>query len=65
MVQLYQSCFAGVIPSSGWDSYRTSLEMMARPRVVGISIGDFRKLFWIAKRDYFAPGDPMELANCL
>lgn len=30
MPEIYQSCFCGVIPSSGWDSFpRTSLEMPA------------------------------------
>lgn len=68
MVQLYQSCFAGVIPSSGWDSYpRTSLEMAASGLpVVASRLGGLPEAVLDRQTGLlFAPGDPMELANCL
>ena len=68
MVQLYQSCFVGVIPSSGWDSYpRTSLEMAASGLpVVASRLGGLPEAVLDRQTGLlFPPGDSVELANCL
>ncbi len=68
MVQLYQSSFCGVIPSSGWDSYpRTSLEMAASGLpVVASRLGGLPEAVLDGKTGLlFEPGNAKQLADCL
>ena len=68
MVRLYQSCFCGVIPSSGWDSFpRTSLEMAASGLpVVASRLGGLPEAVLEHKTGLlFEPGNAKQLADCL
>lgn len=68
MRQLFQSCFCGVIPSSGWDSFTmTSLEMAASGLpVVASRLGGLPEAVADHKTGLlFEPGDYRQLADCL
>jgi glycosyltransferase involved in cell wall biosynthesis len=66
--QIYTSCYCGVIPSTGWDSFpRTSLEMAAAGLpVIASRLQGLPEA--VADREtglLFEPGDALELARCL
>ncbi len=63
---IYPSCFCGVIPSSGWDSFpRTSLEMAAAGLpVIGSRLGGLPEAIVDGRTGLlFEPGDPRQLAD--
>lgn len=64
--QIYPSCFCGVIPSSGWDSFpRTSLEMAAAALpVIGSRLGGLPESVLEGETGLlFEPGDAGQLAD--
>lgn len=64
--KIYPSCFCGVIPSSGWDSFpRTSLEMAAAGLpVIGSRLGGLPEaIVEGATGLLFESGDPQQLAD--
>lgn len=64
--KIYPSCFCGVIPSSGWDSFpRTSLEMAAAGLpVIGSRLGGLPEAIVEGRTGLlFEPGDPQQLAD--
>jgi glycosyltransferase involved in cell wall biosynthesis len=66
--QIYPSCFCGVIPSSGWDSFpRTSLEMAASglPVIASHLHGLPEAVLDHKTGLLFEPGDPQALADCI
>jgi glycosyltransferase involved in cell wall biosynthesis len=68
MEQLYTSCFCGVIPSTGWDSFTcTSIEMAASglPVVASRLQGLTEAVLNGETGLLFEPGDAQALANCL
>ncbi|MCI0563478.1 MAG: glycosyltransferase [Nitrososphaera sp.] len=65
---LYPSCFCGVIPSSGWDSFpRSSLEMAASGLpVVAARLGGLPEAVLDQQTGLlFEPGNAQQLADCL
>jgi len=66
MARIYPSCFCGVIPSSGWDSFpRTSLEMAASALpVIGSRLGGLPESILEHETGLlFEPGEAGELAD--
>lgn len=66
MARIYPSCFCGVIPSSGWDSFpRTSLEMAAAALpVIGSRLGGLpESILEYETGLLFEPGEAGELAD--
>jgi glycosyltransferase involved in cell wall biosynthesis len=66
--QIYPSCFCGVIPSSGWDSFpRTSLEMAAAGLpVIASRLQGLPEAVLDRKTGLlFEPGNPQALADCI
>jgi glycosyltransferase involved in cell wall biosynthesis len=66
--QIYTSCYCGVIPSTGWDSFpRTSLEMAAAglPVIASRLQGLPEAVADCETGLLFEPGDVRELARCL
>jgi glycosyltransferase involved in cell wall biosynthesis len=64
--EIYQSCFCGVVPSSGWDSFpRTSLELAACGLPVIVSrIGGLPEAIVEGKTGLlFDPGNVKQLAD--
>jgi len=68
MARLYTSCFCGVIPSTGWDSFpRTSIEMAAAglPVVASRLDGLPEAVLHGQTGVLFDPGNAQALADCL
>jgi glycosyltransferase involved in cell wall biosynthesis len=68
LAKIYPSCYCGVIPTSGWDSYtRASLEMAASGLpVVASRIGGLPEA--VVDREtglLFEPGHAEQLADCI
>lgn len=66
LAKIYPSCFCGVIPSSGWDSFpRTSLEMAAAALpVIGSRLGGLPEAVLEGETGLlFEPGDAGQLAD--
>jgi glycosyltransferase involved in cell wall biosynthesis len=68
LVQIYPSCYCGVIPSSGWDSFpRSPLEMAASglPVIASRLQGLPESVLDRETGLLFEPGNAIELANCI
>lgn len=68
LAKIYPSCFCGVIPSSGWDSFpRSPIEMAACGLpVIGARLQGLTESVLDGKTGMlFEPGNSMELADCI
>ena len=68
LVRIYPSCYCGVIPSSGWDSFpRSPLEMAASglPVIASRLQGLPESVLDHETGLLFEPGNAIELANCI
>lgn len=68
LAKIYPSCFCGVIPSSGWDSFpRSPVEMAACGLpVIGARLQGLTESVLDRKTGIlFEPGNSMELADCI
>ena len=68
MAKIYRSCYCGVIPTSGWDSFpRSPIEMAASglPVIASRLHGLPESVLDGQTGMLFAPGNSSELANCI